>query len=242
MNVISTPAGDGAPAPQMRLTGEDRETLNRVFRQPLSEHVTWSRVRELFERVGVVTKLANHRYELEIGSERLTVQKPHKSHLNGPEILELRAFLATSGISPAAFAKEAADAPPGFVAAIALSKHDAILYRLHFGAPAPDGAPRAEDAAGGGDEGETGRRYVFGHGGKTAAFREIAEALSHCGAVVVIQHVDAGAAPNPELAAYLRTHPKAAKARAVHEVLVHGTHLTVHEVRERVAKALSVST
>ena len=83
-------------SPATGVSGADHDTLNRLFENPVNRHIDWNGVRELFERIGAVKQVSNHRFELNVGSHASIFLKPHTAHLTESSILEVRQFLSSA--------------------------------------------------------------------------------------------------------------------------------------------------
>src|ERR1700677_423388 len=87
------------PSDQPSLTGSNRRTLVAIFRHPSAHNLEWGDVVALFEKIGDIEQKANSEFAIEVAGVRHRMHKPHTKDLTGPEVIELRHFLAQAGWS-----------------------------------------------------------------------------------------------------------------------------------------------
>ena len=214
------------------LSGPYRTSLNLIFKNPVSHHLSWKHAHELFDHLGTVQQVSNHRFEITVGSDTLIFLKPHTAHLTESEMLELRAFLKGAGWAPNLLTnQDAAQASAHQVdqaAVVVISRHDASVYHFNrsglAGTEPTDNWPKFEVADGGH------ARFLY----------LITEAVASDEKIIVIGALDKDRQPIEDLAKHLREHHKHAKSRAVHELAAEVHHLSVPAIRTLAAAALDI--
>ena len=83
------------------LSGRHTETLERIFRHPVSHNLEWHDVVSLLDSVGTVVEERNGRLKVDIGSETQTFDRP-KEHgtIDAQEVVDIRRMLEHAGIVP----------------------------------------------------------------------------------------------------------------------------------------------
>ena len=205
------------------LSGAYRTTLNLLFKDPMSHHLAWNDVRELFDQVGEARQLSNHRYQLTIDHHSLAFLKPHTPHLTGAEMLELRQFLMAAGWTPhilsVADAETVATAQAKRVAVVVVSRHDAEVY--HFSATPSEIGPA-----------DTSKRFEIVDGGRSRFLDEIADATADDERIIVMGRLDKDLESIEGLARRLREHHPHAIGRSVHEMATDDHHLDAEAIRD----------
>lgn len=226
----STPSKHGADSAR-RLTGTYRTTLNLLFKDPVSHHVSWGDVRDLFDHLGEARQVSNHRYELMLDHQGLTFLKPHTSHLSAAEMLELRGFLKSADWTPQSLSLDAAagqaSTQAGLVAIVVVSRHDAELY--HFRAGSHEAAQT-----------DTHQTFQVTDGGRAHLFDRIADATAHDERIIVMGRSDKDHPSFEDIARRLREHHPHATGRSVHEIATEDQHLDLASIRSLAAAALGV--
>lgn len=138
--------------PKGHLNGHHRKTLASIFRHPLSHNVEWHDVLSLLDHIGTTTEKHGGGLEVEIGSDRCTLNRSRGKDVEGDELRRLRTFLTQVGISPAG-PQDAAAAraePAGQQCIVLIDHHQARLFRLDGepGAPVEPLILKPEDADG----------------------------------------------------------------------------------------------
>ena len=210
----SSPLRDDTPKV---LKGESRTTLNLIFKNPLTHHLAWNEVRDLFEALGSVKKVSNHRFELSLDGHHLVFLKPHTAHLTESEMLELRGLLQTAGWTPSSVASTAAMALEAtanrLIAVVVVTNHDATVYHL----PKSDSDAVAQTAQA--------STFRVTDSGREGFLKAIAKATAEDPRVFVFGVLGKGLETLDEVARYLRKHHKRVENRAVHELATEALNL-----------------
>jgi hypothetical protein len=114
-----------------RLSGAERRTLQEMFRHPVAHNLRWSDVIALFEMLGGVEHKANGEVVMRLGHEHHLMHRPHVKDLNTTEVLDLRKFLASVGISGSSAEVPAlAPAPAAPDLLVVVDHRDARIYHI----------------------------------------------------------------------------------------------------------------
>ena len=229
-----------APLPAV-VTGVDRRTLDAIFRHPLAHNLAWREVVGLFTAIGGAEEKHNGDFVFRAGDETLAMKRPHDKDLTGPDVMDLRHFLAHAGWSPSGSPPPNPDvaAPePGLIVVIdhagarvysidrsvggghGVMDHDAkhLLHRLER---------KNHDA----DREET-------YPEDERFFEQVAAAVSAGGPIVVIGHGKGQSNEADHFSAYLLSHHKETHARIVREIVADLPHLTEPELLEMGRRAV----
>ena len=82
------------------LNHHHRDTLEKLFRHPLSGNVEWRQVLSLLEAVGTTTKEPNGKVKVELGGETKVLQPPDDKDVDRQLIVDLRRMLTNAGLDP----------------------------------------------------------------------------------------------------------------------------------------------
>jgi hypothetical protein len=82
------------------LSGEHRDTLEKIFRHPTSANIEWRQVRALLETLGTATEEHNGKLEATVGDETEVLQPPRGKDVDEDTIAELRRMLRRAGLAP----------------------------------------------------------------------------------------------------------------------------------------------
>jgi hypothetical protein len=232
------------PTPQDRtVTGSRRKTLEAVFRHPSAHNLEWTDVVALIEKIGEVEEKSNSEFAFKVSGERYMTRKPHTKDLTGSDVAELRHFLVTAGWS--------ADGPPQPVAAsndlhptllVVVDHHEAKIYHILNGA---EDAARQEikpydphhflnHLAHRDQDREQGQRAPE----DPSYYKEIAQALSVGGKIVVVGHGTGNSNAAHHLVEYLYSHDRETHQRIVGEVVADLSSVTTSELLEIAKQAL----
>ena len=85
---------------QVHLTSNHRDTLSQIFQHPVSHNVEWHAVLSLLEQVGTVVERHDGRYEVTIGGEKETLDKPKHKDVDEQMVVDLRRMLKEAGYGP----------------------------------------------------------------------------------------------------------------------------------------------
>jgi hypothetical protein len=82
------------------LSGEHRDTLEKIFRHPTSANIEWRQVRALLEAVGTATEEHNGKLKVTVGDETEVLQPPRGKDVDEDTIAGLRRLLGRAGLAP----------------------------------------------------------------------------------------------------------------------------------------------
>jgi hypothetical protein len=82
------------------LNHHHRDTLEKLFRHPLSGNVEWRQVLSLLEAVGTTTKEPNGKVKVELGGETEVLQPPNGKDVDRQLVVDLRRMLTSAGLEP----------------------------------------------------------------------------------------------------------------------------------------------
>jgi hypothetical protein len=215
------------------VTGQDRRTLDAIFRHPLAHNLSWREVVALIAGIGEAEERRSGEFQFHAGDQSLAMKRPHGKELTGPDVIDLRHFLIRAGWSPnaAAPSESGPDAAP----------LDLIVVIDHAGAKVYRIDPSADDkqAITAYDP-----RHLLHHFERKARdadrnetdpnderfFEQVAAATAAGGAIVVIGHGKAQSNEADHLSAYLKAHHPQTYARIVREIVADLPHLTTPEL------------
>jgi hypothetical protein len=233
MTEISRAGADAAPDLNTTVTGQDRRTLDGIFRHPLAHNLAWREVLALFRVIGGAEEKANGDLVFSAGGEHMTVKSHHTKDLTGQVVIDLRHLLTHAGWSASGSAPSAADAPS--------QPHRLIVVIDHAGAR----IYRIEQAGGGKDavvaHDPKHVPHHLEHGMHDADrdetdpederfFDRIVDAVSSGGEIVVIGHGKGQSNEADHLSSYLKGHHSQTYARIVREIVADIPHLTTPEL------------
>ena len=81
------------------LRDRHRRTLNALFAHPAVHNLSWSDVLSLLGQVGSVTEMPNGKVRTTVGGRSVSWE-PEGSQVPEPDVLALRSFLQTAGLTP----------------------------------------------------------------------------------------------------------------------------------------------
>lgn len=82
------------------LNHHHRDTLERIFRHPLSGNVEWRQVLSLLAAVGTTTREPNGKVKVELGGQTEVLQPPDDKDVDRQMIVDLRRMLTNAGLEP----------------------------------------------------------------------------------------------------------------------------------------------
>jgi hypothetical protein len=82
------------------LNHHHRDTLEKLFRHPLSGNLEWRQVLSLLEAVGTTTKEPNGKVKVELGGETEVLQPPNGKDVDRQLVVDLRRMLTNAGLEP----------------------------------------------------------------------------------------------------------------------------------------------
>jgi hypothetical protein len=88
------------PGPE-HLNNRHRDTLNQIFRHPVSHNIEWHAVMSLLEAVGTVTVRHDGKVVVKIGAEQEFLDRPAGDDIDTQMVVDLRRMLSNAGYRPA---------------------------------------------------------------------------------------------------------------------------------------------
>ena len=82
------------------LNHHHRDTLEKIFRHPLSGNLEWRQVLSLLAAVGTTTREPNGKVKVELGGETEVLQPPDGKDVDRQLIVDLRRLLTNAGLEP----------------------------------------------------------------------------------------------------------------------------------------------
>jgi hypothetical protein len=82
------------------LNHHHRDTLEKIFRHPLSGNVEWRQVLSLLAAVGTTTQEPNGKVKVELGGETEVLRPPDDKDVDRQMIVDLRRMLTNAGLEP----------------------------------------------------------------------------------------------------------------------------------------------
>jgi hypothetical protein len=82
------------------LNHHHRDTLEKIFRHPLSGNVEWRQVLSLLAAVGTTTREPNGKVKVELGGQTEVLQPPDGKDVDRQLIVDLRRLLTNAGLEP----------------------------------------------------------------------------------------------------------------------------------------------
>jgi len=121
-----------------RILNRDRRVLEAIFRHPAPGNLAWSEALHLIERLGTAQREPNGRVLLAIGAHRHVFHQPHAKELTHEELAQLRKFLESAGVTPAAVdvaQQEPALEPAAPDMVVTVEHHEARLFAIEGTSP-----------------------------------------------------------------------------------------------------------
>ena len=82
------------------LNHHHRDTLEKIFRHPLSGNLEWRQVMSLLAAVGTTTREPNGKVKVELGGQTEVLQPPDGKDVDRQLIVDLRRLLTNAGLEP----------------------------------------------------------------------------------------------------------------------------------------------
>jgi hypothetical protein len=82
------------------LNHHHRDTLEKIFRHPLSGNLEWRQVLSLLAAVGTTTREPNGKVKVELGGQTEVLQPPDGKDVDRQLIVDLRRLLTNAGLEP----------------------------------------------------------------------------------------------------------------------------------------------
>jgi thiamine biosynthesis lipoprotein ApbE len=87
-------------AQHTELDAHHRSTVEKIFNHPVSHNIQWHDVLSLLQSVATVSKEADGRYTVTLGSETETFDSPRHHDVDEQQVVDLRRMLRGAGIIP----------------------------------------------------------------------------------------------------------------------------------------------
>jgi hypothetical protein len=88
-----------SPEPE-HLDNRHRDTLNEIFRHPVSHNIEWRAVMSLLEAIGTVTVRHDQKVAVKIGSDQEFLERPAGKDIDEQMVVDLRRMLTSAGYHP----------------------------------------------------------------------------------------------------------------------------------------------
>lgn len=85
---------------QMHLTSHHRDTLDHIFRHPLSHNIEWRAVLSLLKAVGSVQETHQGNFLVTLGTETETFEPPRRKDIDAQQVVDLRRMFKNVGYGP----------------------------------------------------------------------------------------------------------------------------------------------
>jgi len=85
------------PEQQPHLSNHHRDTLAKIQQHPTSHNVEWHAVLSLLEATGSVEERHDGKYVVELGDERLVIERPRHKDIDEQLVVDLRKAFASAG-------------------------------------------------------------------------------------------------------------------------------------------------
>ena len=82
------------------LNHHHRDTLEKIFRHPLSGNLEWRQVLSLLAAIGTTTREPNGKVKVELGGQTEVLQPPDGKDVDRQLIVDLRRLLTNAGLEP----------------------------------------------------------------------------------------------------------------------------------------------
>ena len=81
------------------LSNHHRDTLQEIFRHPVSHNIEWRDVLSLLEAAGTVKRSHDGKFLVTLGSETETLARPRHKDIDEQEVVDLRRMLRNAGFA-----------------------------------------------------------------------------------------------------------------------------------------------
>jgi hypothetical protein len=82
------------------LSNHHRDTLERIFRHPVSGNIDWRQVISLLDAVGTTVEEHNGNVKVTLGAETEVLHPPSGKDIDAQMVVDLRRMLTQAGLSP----------------------------------------------------------------------------------------------------------------------------------------------
>ena len=83
------------------LNSHHRDTLGEIFQHPVSHNIQWPAVLSLLEAVASIEEHHDGRYQVTLGAETETFERPRDKDIDVQQVVDLRRMLRNAGYGPA---------------------------------------------------------------------------------------------------------------------------------------------
>jgi hypothetical protein len=84
----------------VHLSSHHRDTIEKIFRHPISGNIEWREVVSLLEYVGTATEERNGKLKVTLGPETEVLEAPRGKDIDEQMIVDLRRMLRQAGLTP----------------------------------------------------------------------------------------------------------------------------------------------
>jgi thiamine biosynthesis lipoprotein ApbE len=84
----------------VHLNNHHRSTLAKIFQHPVSHNLEWKDALSLLSAVAAVEEKRDGKYEITLGTETQSFDRPKHKDLSAQEVLDLRHILSGAGFGP----------------------------------------------------------------------------------------------------------------------------------------------
>jgi hypothetical protein len=83
------------------LSNHHRDTLEKIFRHPVSGNIDWRQVVSLLDAVGTTVEEHDGNVKVTLGAETEVLHRPSGKDIDAQMVVDLRRMLTQAGLSPA---------------------------------------------------------------------------------------------------------------------------------------------
>ncbi|HVA53129.1 MAG TPA: hypothetical protein VNF05_06400 [Acidimicrobiales bacterium] len=84
----------------VHLSNHHRATLAKIFQHPVSHNLEWKDVLSLMTAVGSVEEKHDGKFEMTLGEQIETLERPRHKEVSAQEVLDLRRMFTGAGFGP----------------------------------------------------------------------------------------------------------------------------------------------
>jgi hypothetical protein len=89
------------PTPEpVHLSNNHRDTLRQIMRHPVSHNIEWRAALALLKEAGTVVERHDGKYEVTLGDETETLERPRDKDIDAQLVIDLRRMLTNAGYGP----------------------------------------------------------------------------------------------------------------------------------------------
>lgn len=224
------------------LNNHQRDTLLQIFAHPTSRNIEWQAGLSLLEAVGSVEQRPDGKYLVHVGEEVETFTRPRGKDLDIQQVVDIRRMLTTAGYGEVLGSARQKDAGLTESTGTELVRDKSVVAAIDFRETIiypTDASPgqRPERIVATDPRGyfhkvshRAGNPDGTYESDSSEYWRDVTEALSAAGAILLLGHGSGRANATHEWVAYVENHRKDVAARVVADVRVDIDHLDDHQV------------